>query len=408
MASLRISKKDARIHGSLTLDGSKSISNRLLMIRAISKEPVELHELSASEDTQTLDRLLSRDSARWDAGAAGTCYRFLTAYLATRPGTRELTGSPRMLERPVGPLVDALRELGANISYLGKPGYPPLQITGAPLNGGSVSLSPKLSSQFVSALLLIAPALPGGLTIKFTAEPVSFPYIRMTLAIMEHFGVSHRISGDEISIAPQSYRSGSYTIEPDWSAASYYYLTVALASDAQLALKGFKPDSIQGDRAIVPLMQNFGVSTDFRDDGIVLSQMPVQIQDFQYNFKDTPDLVQSLAACCAAFRIPGVFENIGHLRIKETDRISALASELAKLGIEFSELNGKGRLTPMRDPVHPICFRVFDDHRMAMALAPLAMRYGPVIIDRPEVVSKSNPDYWKHLQALGFEVEAVS
>ncbi len=406
MAAYRVSKPDHKLLGAVRLDGSKSISNRALIIRAFCRQAFEISGLSSAQDTQTLLRLLTKPPAnyQYDCGAAGTTFRFLTAYLATQSGSQTLTGSARMLQRPIGPLVVALRQLGARIDYLGEEGYPPLRIHAPQYNGQQqLTISADISSQFISALLLIAPTLPKGLELMLAGKVVSRPYIEMTLRLMQHFGVQWKWQENCIRIAPQKYSPRSFRVEADWSAASYYYAMVALAKEVDLTLHGLFEQSLQGDAVLPRLMMPFGVQTKFFSQGIRLTKGPVSDQLFDYNFIQCPDLAQTIVVLCAGLGKAGCFSGLDTLRIKETDRIAALQAELAKVGVAFREegpdrfcLNGQ---TMLNEPV----FCTYDDHRMAMALAPLAL-LRPITIEEPEVVGKSYPAFWKDLQQLGWRV----
>ncbi len=414
---VHIRKDGKEINGEIRLDGSKSISNRVLIIRALCQDDFAIHHLSNSDDTKTLVRLLSSGEETLDAGAAGTTFRFLTAFLAmttTRP--RILTGSERMLQRPIGPLVDALRMLGCNISYLEKEAYPPLKIeprsSGQPVS--ALRIDAGMSSQFISALLLVGPLVAGGLELELTGAVVSRPYIEMTLNIMHHFGVEVRFENNTISVPEKSYRAKDFTVEADWSAASYYYSMMALAEGGQLTLKGLFPESLQGDSAVAEMMMRLGVETAFAEGEIKLTKSNDPPRPFfEQDFLPCPDLAQTLAVACAGLGVHGLFTGLETLRIKETDRITALKNELVKVGAmlvnipsrfskkaprEFFSIEGRAQLNGVP------CFRTYEDHRMAMAFAPLAL-LGPIEIENPAVVSKSYPDFWKDIESLGFRLE---
>ena len=327
------------VSGIIDLAGSKSISNRALIIQALTKDPFEIKRLANANDTVLLQRLLESDGATKDAGPAGTTFRFLTAYLSLQPGTQVLTGSERMKKRPIGVLVDALRILGANIDYLEQPGYPPLRI-GEPKQFGAhrqLSISAGTSSQYISALLMIAPVLPNGLELHLDGKIVSRPYIEMTLALMGHFGVEHSWEDKVIRIEPQEYKARPFTVEADWSAASYYYSIAAIAEEADLLVKGLFRDSVQGDAILSEMMEHFGVQTTFNDHGIRLTKVSIgPIGPFEWDFLRCPDLAQTVAVICAALGVEGRFTGLETLRIKETDRIDAIRTELAKVGADFN------------------------------------------------------------------------
>lgn len=411
-----ISKPNRRIVGEITLAGSKSISNRALIIRALCEESFPIHRLANAKDTQLLDSLLKSEKIIRDAGAAGTTFRFLTAYLAMQPDTQILTGSERMKKRPIGVLVDALRKLGADIEYLEEEGYPPLQIN-APQDLGKthrLSISAGTSSQYISALLMIAPVLPRGLELTLEGDIVSRPYIEMTLALMRYFGVQSRWDGHTIKIAPQDYQAKEFTVEADWSAASYYYALAAFADELDLQLNGLFKDSAQGDAVLSSMMERFNIKTEFNAHGIHLTKNNNALPPvFEYDFIECPDLAQTLAVICAGLGVHGVFTGLQTLSIKETDRIAALKNELgkvqaflSKLPEKFSKSSGKqyyqveGKAVVEGAPA----FATYEDHRMAMAFAPLAM-FGAIQIEEPSVVEKSYPDFWRDLEKLGFKVE---
>ena len=415
-----ISKSDRSILGSIELASSKSISNRILIIRALSETPFAIHRLANAKDTQLLDGLLSSKAAVLDAGAAGTTFRFLTAWLSLQEGEQVLTGTERMKQRPIGALVDALRKIGADIQYVENEGYPPLRI-GSPAGLGktnALTVPANISSQYISALLLIAPALPNGLQLTLEGDIVSRPYIEMTLRLMETFGATHRWEGNTISVTPQTYRAkavdAGFTIEADWSAASYYYALAAIADEADIRLGGLYENSLQGDAVLAEMMVKFGVQTHFEDSGIRIVKLPGTQPPpfFEYDFVKCPDIAQTLAVVCAALGTQGLFTGLDTLRIKETDRIAALQTELQKTGVhlskmpprfsnktgkEFYMIEGKSEVTAT--PV----FDTYEDHRMAMAFAPLAL-LGQVAIADADVVEKSYPDFWDDFQKLGFVI----
>jgi 3-phosphoshikimate 1-carboxyvinyltransferase len=417
-----ITKSDRRIVGDITLDGSKSISNRLLIIKALCKKPFDIHNLSTSKDTQTLDKLLNHQTGdTFDCGAAGTTFRFLTAYLALQNGTQILTGSERMKQRPIGKLVAALRSLGCNIDYLENEGYPPLQIN-APndLIVNELSIAADTSSQYITALLLIAPTLPNGLRLTLEGTIVSLPYINMTLALMQHFGVEHAWEGNTIVVKKQEYISKNITVEADWSAASYYYALAVFADELDLTLRGLFKNSLQGDSVATELGFHFGVDTIFDADteGVLKLKKTgnPMTELFEWDFLKCPDIAQTFAVICAGTGVQGLFTGLETLFIKETDRVEALKTELAKgntyfakLPIRFSRRSQKqfftieGQLGFKETPTFP----TYEDHRMAMSFAPLAM-YQAVRIEDPSVVNKSYGNYWRDLTVLGFDVKEIN
>ena len=411
----KISKSNKQLKGEITLDGSKSISNRALIIRALSGLDFPIYGLGDSQDTQTLIRLLSSDEEVLDVGPAGTTFRFLTAYLAMQEGTKTLTGSARMKQRPIGILVDCLRELGANIEYEEKDGYPPLKIHSPhPFKSNAhINIPATVSSQYISALLMIAPCLSGGLRLQLEGEVVSRPYIEMTLRTMANFGIEHTWEGDTIHIDEQAYQAKEFTVEADWSAASYYYALAAFSDDTELYLNGLHKESWQADAAIVQIMEQFGVQTNFTEKGVHLTKKNTAITRFNYNFLNCPDIAQTLAVICAGQRCAAQLEGLQTLKIKETDRIEALTTELKKINIEAEEINENilqiHSSTPqlINSTTHQTpTFDTYHDHRMAMIFATLALVVGEVVIDDPLVVGKSYPAFWEDLKKLGFRVSS--
>lgn len=424
MELLRLSKPDRLLQGDIVLDGSKSISNRALIVLALAgADPADwLTNLSTSKDTTTLYRLLTQNSDSYDAGDAGTTFRFLTAYLSMHAGTQVLTGSARMRERPVGALVEGLRAIGADIQYMAKEGFPPLRIGEMKRPAGAARATVRVhagtSSQFLSALLMIGPYLPGGLELIPEGHLVSRPYLDMTLLLMRRFGASVRWEGDVVIVEPGQYLPQPFAVEADWSAASYWYAMAALADESDLRLHGLSGDSWQGDSVVMKMMQSFGIQTTVSGKDLAGETVSGEIlhlkksgdapaSHFEWDFTDCPDIAQTLAVVCAGLGVPGSFSGLETLFIKETDRVSALQTELAKTGVSFAaqpartaqflvqgKANWKG--TPR--------FATYGDHRMAMSFAPLAF-LAPVEIENPAVVSKSYPAFWEHLKQAGFLVE---
>jgi 3-phosphoshikimate 1-carboxyvinyltransferase len=412
----QLRKPDRRIVGDIHLDGSKSISNRALIIRALCGCHFDIHHLSTSRDTLTLQALLASDDPVLDAGAAGTTFRFMTALLAARPGSQILTGTERMKQRPVGVLVEALRQLGARIDYLERAGYPPLHIHSPEALGTRnpvLSVPAGTSSQYLSALLMIAPVLPAGMELHLEGNLVSRPYLEMTLRMMEYFGISYTWDGPLISIPSQTYQPREFTVEADWSAASYYYAMAALSESCELRLHGLFKDSLQGDSVLPEMMQYFGVRTTFTGENqVLLTREEPAKPYFEWDFLPCPDLAQTVSVLCAGLGVHGLFTGLETLRIKETDRISALQQELAKVQVYLSMLPARFAKKSNRELFHQegtavlseqLVFDTYEDHRMAMSLAALAM-LGTVGIREPGVVSKSYPAFWTDLQSLGFEL----
>ena len=418
MKTYTVSKPNRHLEGVITPERSKSICNRALIIQALCEDDFKIHHISNSKDSEVLQLLLNSKEEVLDAGAAGTTFRFMTAYLSTQQGTRILTGSKRMKERPIGILVDALRSLGAEIEYLEKDGYPPLKIYGNPQldKTKEISIKGNISSQYISALLMIAPKLPNGLTINITGEISSRPYLQMTLDLMNHFGInfSEKLSTDNmaITILPQKYVAKDFTIETDWSAASYYYAMAAFSTECNLTLHGYQSESLQGDSHLVEMMKSFGVETSFHDGYIMLTKTGTTAPMFEFDFSDQPDLAQTIAVICAGLGLNGLYSGLHSLRIKETDRIQALQNELAKMQVYLSKMPARFSKSSDKEyfmqegkaMIELPTFETYDDHRMALAFATLAM-LAPVKIEDPEVVVKSYPGYWEDLRELGFVVD---
>ncbi len=419
METLQLSRSHRSISGRIELAGSKSISNRVLIIQALCAESFPIHRLANAQDTVTMQALLASSESVLDVGAAGTTFRFLTAYLSTQAGTQILTGSERMQQRPIGVLVEALRELGAQIEYVKEEGYPPLRIHAPTAFGqkNQLRIPASTSSQYITALLLLAPTLPNGLQLELEGKIVSRPYIEMTLGIMAYFGVQHRWEEQQITVAPQAYRAQPFTVEADWSAASYYYSLAALSETCELYVDGLFADSLQGDAVLQQMYTQFGVHTSFTGTGLYLRKTAQTAipETFEYDFLKCPDVAQTLAATCAGLGVTGLFTGLQTLRIKETDRIAALQTELGKLGVFLSKLPARFASNSEQEYYllegqaaweTPPTFATYEDHRMAMALAPLAL-LGPIQIAEPNVVAKSYPDFWKDLSTLDFEIKEM-
>lgn len=389
------------------LPASKSISNRALIIDALGKGMSQLRNLSDCDDTQVMIKALKESSSTIDILAAGTAMRFLTAYLCVTPGEKLITGTERMKQRPVSILVNALRELGADIRYVGKEGFPPLCITGKKLSGKELILNGSVSSQYISALLMIAPILEKGLSLHLTGEIISRPYINLTCYLMKEFGVNAEwITERMLRVKPQVYQPTSFTVESDWSAASYWYQIAALAPNATIELKGLFAHSLQGDSQVTEIFANLGVRTIFTDQGVRLHTSRNCTDKLEYNLINQPDLAQTLAVTCSIKGIPFCLSGLQSLRIKETDRIAALITELGKLGYvlqakDNSVLCWDGQRKEAMP--HP-AIDTYQDHRMAMAFAPACIVLPEIRINHPEVVSKSYSSFWKHLRLAGFQI----
>lgn len=414
-----VAQNKPTITGEITLDGSKSISNRVLVIRALCGKSFPIQHLSSSDDTRAMQAALtnskSSGEAVIDVGAAGTTMRFLTAYYATHADkTTVLTGSQRMKQRPIEVLVNALRTLGADIAYLESEGCPPLRINGKKLAGGSLSMNAGVSSQYISALLMIAPSLNNGLSITLIGDLVSRPYLEMTLNIMQQFGVSHTWQGNTISITPQTYQAKPYTVEADWSAASYYYAVAAFSQTTHLQLNGLQGRALQGDSVLIELMQQLGVQSTLNKNGVLLTKIanaPLS-KALNFNFLTCPDIAQTLAVVCAGLQVPAQFSGLITLSIKETDRTAALQTELKKIGVDFIGQGDEWTLhladkQVLKQHIQSTSLQIstYHDHRMAMAFAPVAMVMQQAIcIEDPMVVTKSYPKFWQDFATLGFDV----
>ncbi len=402
--SIHLKKFDKRLVGAVQLTSSKSESNRALLINALSGNKLDLQNLSAARDTQTMMRLLSNPDARiWDVLDAGTTMRFCTAFLAIKGKDQTITGTDRMKQRPIGTLAEALIKLGASIHYVENKGYPPLKISAIQEQKETLLEVPgNISSQFISALLMIGPSLPKGVKIRLTTEVFSQPYIEMTLGLMARFGVKSTWEGNEINIAPQAYQAGAYTIESDWSGASYWYSMAALNEGADLHLLGLREDSLQGDQEIATIMEHIGVKTTYTPEGAHLTKTGTLEKEVSINFKTCPDLAQTVMVTAAAKGVTLKMTGLESLRIKETDRIAAMQNELAKMGGTLTEHGSSWTMTPGTVPATIDSIETYDDHRMAMAFAPLCQLL-EVAIHEPDVVKKSYPDFWKDLESVGVE-----
>lgn len=394
-SSIHLSVDKKPIDVSIQLPASKSISNRALILNALAYGDPDIENLSDCDDTRVMVKALDSNNNKFDIGAAGTAMRFLTAFLSKQVGEWEITGSERMQQRPIGLLVDALNSLGARIEYIQREGYPPLRIFGSALMGGEIRLNGGVSSQYISALMMIAPYMHKGLKIILEGKVISVPYIQMTRKMMQEFGVTAHFNDNIIDIRPQSYRPTPYRVESDWSAASYWYEILAITGSGKVFLKGLRENSFQGDSKVADLFSQLGVTTHYEADGVVLTPNNNRPRFFEYDFVDQPDLAQTFAVCCCMKNIPFLFSGLQSLKIKETDRIAALINELGKLGYHLEEptegmLGWKGHRDQAQEPV---IIETYEDHRMAMAFAPAALLQA-LTIKNPEVVTKSYPDFW--------------
>ncbi|MBK5277932.1 MAG: 3-phosphoshikimate 1-carboxyvinyltransferase [Bacteroidia bacterium] len=385
------------------LPSSKSISNRALILNALSGNQSIVSNLSSARDTQLMMRLINDESPLIDVMDAGTTMRFLTAYFAISGMKKTLTGTARMRQRPIGLLVNALQAVGVTINYLENNGFPPHEIIGYhPNNTNTISIPGNISSQYISALMMIAPILPKGLTIQLKGKVGSRPYIQMTAELMSKFGIQCDFSVQTIHIPNGKYNPVSYSVEADWSAASYWFAFTALAENASITLPNISSKSLQGDRVVVEIMAKLGVITHFADNQVFLSKSN-HSTFLEWDFTDCPDLAQTVLPVCACKGISGKFTGLESLRIKESDRIAALQTELGKIGAKISEESvGVWTLTPSTGwPGSGIQIDTYHDHRMAMGLAPLATLMKLEIKD-PEVVNKSYPGFWADMKSVGF------
>jgi len=407
--TFQVSVNSKQITGSIPLPASKSISNRALIINALSYSPYPIHNLSESDDTKVLQKSLFSNSSIFDIGHAGTAMRFLTAFLAKIVGEWEITGSKRMQQRPIGILVNALNKMGANIEYLKNEGYPPLKIFGSHLKGGTIELEGSISSQFITALLLIAPTVENGVTLKLKGEITSRSYIDLTLKLMAKFGIQYRWEGNVITVPEQNYFPIDYTIEADWSGASYWYQILALAEKGEVFLENLQLESLQGDAVLAEWFGPFGIESTQKDNGVrLLKNENIQPAKLVQDFIENPDVAQTMACLCVAKKVPFHFTGLKTLKIKETDRIAALQNELAKFGANIfepaqGELAWDGKINDSIREENPV-IKTYHDHRMALAFAPMALAGFNLQIEDPMVVTKSYPHFWEDIQKVGFNV----
>lgn len=405
-----VSKPDKTLKGSIFLPGSKSVANRALIIHALSNSPFPIENISDSDDTLVMQQVFNSNSNYFDIGHAGTAMRFLTAFLSQIVGEWTITGSDRMKQRPIGILVDALNKLGARIEYPENEGFPPLKIYGSHLKGGNLELDGSVSSQYISALLMIAPTIENGLTLRLKNKITSRPYIEMTLRLMEQFGVRSVWKGNEIAIQEQSYVPRPFSVEADWSGASYWYEMAVLADEADVELIDLTTESLQGDAQIAKWFEQLGIDTVATEKGsrLVKNRKPLP-KNLNLNFIENPDVAQTFAVLCVMKQIPFHFSGLETLKIKETNRIAALQDELAKFGAHITEpahgeLKWDGTFPLEKQAIPEI--ETYHDHRMALAFAPACQVYGPVAILDPMVVTKSYPGFWDDLKKVGFEISS--
>lgn len=392
----------------LKITGSKSESNRLLILQALYPE-LQIDNLSNSDDTKVLMAALNSRLRTIDIHHAGTSMRFLTSFLAMKPGFEGvLTGSSRMQERPIGVLVDALRQLGAQISYVDKEGFPPLHITGVAPESNRVRIAANISSQYLSSLLLTGSSFEEGITLELDGKLTSIPYLKMTLSLLESLGATTGLTESEVKVGPiKELKTTSFTVESDWSSASYFYSIMALGGPGMIKIQSYKPDSLQGDSALVKLFEPLGVSSAFNteDFSLTLSRNRRMLPEvYVADLADTPDLAQTIAVCCFGLGIGCALSGLHTLKIKETDRLQALKNELEKFGATVMITEDHLSLEPASEMKSGVSVATYQDHRMAMAFAPLALRTN-LIIEEAGVVSKSYPQFWDDLKTLGFRIE---
>ncbi len=395
------------LNSNIQISGSKSESNRLLLLQALYPN-IAIENLSNSNDAEAMAKGLTITNGEIDIHHAGTAMRFLTAYFATQGGTEvTLTGSARMQERPIKILVEALQQLGADIGYVKNEGYPPIKIKGKSLSKQKVSLSANISSQYISALLLVAPGLEKGLELELMGQITSIPYIKMTLGLLQQMGVSQSFEGNRIRVKPRkSILDKTFVVESDWSSASYFYSIVALSEPGtEMTLSSYKKDSLQGDSILSEIYQSLGVRTVFNENEIILRKTAkFRPETLTLDLTNAPDLAQTIAVTCFGLGLGCYLTGLHTLKIKETDRLVALYTELAKLGATVSVSDKSLRLQPSAGIIKDVAIATYNDHRMAMAFAPLALKTS-LFIDDAEVVAKSYPDFWKDLEKLQFAIK---
>jgi len=402
---IKISHPNGNSEGSLNITGSKSETNRLLLLQALFPG-FNLENISNSDDSQLMQEALQSTSNLIDIHHAGTAMRFLTAYFSNMEDREVvLTGSNRMQERPIKILVDALRELGASIQYLKEEGFPPLRIQGKKLSGGKVMLSGDVSSQYVSALLLLGPVLKKGLQIKLIGKTTSIPYINMTLALLNNFGIQTKFEGEYISVVPVKIPIiETQVIESDWSSASYFFSIVALSKKSEIRLSSYRENSLQGDSILRVIFNDLGVKSHFEGDTLVLNKdSKILPNKVKLDLSKAPDIAQTIAVTCYGLGVDCDLMGLHTLKIKETDRLEALQVELSKLGASISVTDKSLHLVSNNNFISNCSIDTYNDHRMAMAFAPLALKT-PIQINVSEVVSKSYPDFWDDLKQLNFQI----
>ena len=405
--NLKLDHKSKNCFGSITVTGSKSESNRLLILKALYPD-LEISNLSNSDDTQVTLKALKNNESIVDIHHAGTAMRFLTAFFSVKPNSKVvLTGSSRMQDRPIELLVEALRSLGAEIEYVNRKGFPPLKITGKKIDISQVALPANISSQYISALMLIAPSLKNGLEIELIGETTSIPYIKMTQTLLDNLGFKTFFNNNKIKISPaDKITLNQWTVESDWSSASYFYSVVAIANKSEIALESYYSESLQGDSDLVQIYKKIGVTTVFNNGSITLSKTPnfALPEVLDLDLRNTPDLAQTIAVSCFGLGVDCNLTGLHTLKIKETDRLEALKGELEKLGAIISITNDSLELRFSGVINQNISIDTYNDHRMAMAFAPLGIKV-PIVINNSEVVSKSYPGFWEDFKSIDFQYD---
>ncbi len=406
---LLLQSAQSEINAAIKITGSKSETNRLLLLKALFPN-ITLANTSNSDDSEVMQKALNGTDVIVDIHHAGTAMRFLTAYFAVNAGREVvLTGSSRMQERPIKILVEALEQLGAVITYEKEVGYPPIRIKGQKITASKVKLAANVSSQYISALLLVASKLENGLELTLEGEITSIPYIKMTLALLNDLDIQTSFEGNIITVAPKpAVETKEMIVESDWSSASYYFSIAALADAASITISSYKENSLQGDSALISLYQAMGVESQFNGNQLTLTkQSNFNYQDVTFDLNNTPDIAQTIVVTCLGLGIGCHLTGLHTLKIKETDRLEALRIELTKLGADISVTNDSLTLVATKQINSNITIATYNDHRMAMAFAPLAFRV-PIFIENAEVVSKSYPDFWEDLKSLGFAMEEIA
>jgi 3-phosphoshikimate 1-carboxyvinyltransferase len=403
------SYRDSNLKSQISITGSKSETNRLLLLQALFSN-ITLANTSNSDDSEVMQKALKGNDEIVDIHHAGTAMRFLTAYFSVNEGREVvLTGSPRMKERPIKVLVEALQQLGAQISYENQEGYPPIRIKGQKITKNKVNIPANVSSQYISALLLIAPKLENGIEINLVGEITSIPYIKMTLALLNDLNIQTSFEGNVITVSPkQEVELKVMTVESDWSSASYFFSLAALSEiGTEIRLSSYKQNSLQGDSSLVEIYKSLGVETVFENNSIVLQKSNIcNLKSAIWNLNSSPDIAQTIVVTCLGLGIGCHLTGLHTLKIKETDRLEALRIEMTKLGANISVTNDSLTLLPSKEINSNVKIATYNDHRMAMAFAPLALKV-PIIIENAEVVSKSYPDFWNDLKNIGFQFSEI-